>query len=147
MTLYAPAGTIYDRLLRRVTVTPEGCWLFTGAVTSRGKGCVGSGRKGKSELAHRVAVLATGRTIPAGMTVDHLCHDSRTCTLDTRCPHRRCVRPEHLAVVTPGENTARRWESGLCSEGHPLAQRSRQRYCPTCATEYRRAWNAARAAS
>lgn len=146
-TLYAPAGVLYDRILKRVTVTPDGCWLFQGAAISTGYGCVGSGRRGKNALAHHVAVLATGRAIPPGMTVDHLCHDSRECRLGRACPHRRCVRPEHLAVVTNGDNSARRWESGLCDKGHPLTQRTRQRYCRTCHLAYLREWKAKRAAS
>lgn len=142
--LYADPIALRDRMMRRVEVQADGCWIFTGCVTSRGYGCVGAGAKGKSVLTHRLAVIADGREIPDGMTVDHLCHDSATCHLDTRCPHRRCVNPDHLDVVTQGENTARRWEAGVCSQGHPLTYRTRAngkaRYCTTCQAGYQRKW-------
>ena len=144
--IYLPAAVIYERILRRVEVTPEGCWLFTGAVTSGGYGSIGAGRRGKSVTTHLVAVLASGRAVPDGMTVDHLCHDSLVCRLATACPHRRCVRPEHLAIVSNGANIARRWEAGLCDKGHPLTQRKRQRYCRTCHLAYMREWHAQRTA-
>lgn len=44
---------------------------------------------------------------PQGMHLDHLCHDRSTCTGGSRCPHRACVNPAHLAVATPRANVRR----------------------------------------
>lgn len=135
--IYAPAEQIWARVLDRVEVTDSGCWLWTGTVNSRGYGCVGAGKRSRTVLVHRVAVLVRDGDIPDGMTVDHTCHHSDVCTLANECPHRRCVNPEHLAVVTIGDNTRRRWESGRCSKGHLLRTKARKgrnaRYCPECA--------------
>jgi hypothetical protein len=49
------------------------------------------------EYAHRAAFeLATGKPIPAGLTLDHL------------CVRESCIEPAHLEAVTQDENTRRR---------------------------------------
>lgn len=57
---------------------------------------------------HVWAYLDSGRIIPEGWTIDHLCEN------------KICINPEHLEAVTSAENT-RRW--GLrkthCRNGHP----------------------------
>lgn len=62
--------------------------------------------------------------IPEGMQIDHL------------CLNRLCVRPSHLELVTPAENTRRSKFSRLtCRFGHPLDGRrggGKRRYCLTC---------------
>ena len=150
-TIYADPLTLWARLLRRVERTHDGCWTFTGATNSRGYGIVCSGRKGKSILTHRLAVIVRDGSIPDGMTVDHQCHDSQTCRLDADCPHRRCVNPAHLAVMTSADNAARKWESGLCAKGHKLTRRTtgarRQRECLVCKTEYMARYYEARQAA
>jgi len=136
--IYADPATLWERLLDRVTVTDSGCWVFTGCTNSRGYGLVCSGRKGKNILTHRLAVIVRDGGIPDGMTVDHQCHDSHTCRLDADCPHRRCVNPAHLKVMSMRDNAARKWESGLCAEGHELTRRAtgrRQRECLVCKRE------------
>lgn len=142
--VYTDPLTLWARVLRRCVRTEDGCWLWTGCVTSRGYGCVGAGRKGKNITTHRLAVIVRDGSIPDGLTVDHQCHHSETCREDVECPHRRCVNPDHLAVMTMGDNTARQWESWRCKRGHDLAYRTRgdrkARYCPTCQAEFRRAW-------
>lgn len=107
--IYADPQMLWERLLRRVTVTASGCWQFTGCTNSRGYGLVCSGRKSKNILTHRLAVIVRDGGIPEGMTVDHQCHDSLTCLLNDECPHRRCVNPAHLRVMTGADNTRRRW--------------------------------------
>ena len=139
-TLYADPHALVARMLRRTVRTESGCWIFQGATNSRGYGIVCSGRKGKSVLTHRLVVIARDGEIPNGMTVDHQCHDSHVCRDVASCVHRRCVNPEHLAVMTAAENTGRRWESGLCAKGHPLTRRTkgtrRQRECLVCKSDY-----------
>jgi hypothetical protein len=108
--VYVDPAILWGRILERIEQTASGCWLFTGCTNSRGYGLVFSGRKGKNILAHRLAVIVRDGSIPDGMTVDHQCHDSQTCRLDAGCPHRRCVNPAHLRVMTSADNVRRRWE-------------------------------------
>lgn len=80
-------------------VEPEpnsGCHLWTGALDSKGYGMfwVGSASQPRQK-AHRVAFLAAGGVIPAGMQIDHKCR--------VRC----CVNPAHLEAVTCRENIVR----------------------------------------
>jgi hypothetical protein len=101
-----PLGLWRVVLLRVDRSSTEGCWLWTGHVTADGYGSIRS--QGKSVYVHRVAVLARDGAIPDGMTVDHTCHnDDTACDLGVACPHRRCVNPAHLDVVTAQENTSR----------------------------------------
>ena len=94
--LYADPATLWERVLRKhVTHTPGGCWEFTGCLNSKGYGCTAAGRKGKTVLTHRLAVIVRDGSIPQGMTVDHLCRN------------RRCCNPAHLEVVTNAENIRR----------------------------------------
>jgi hypothetical protein len=67
----------------------EGCWLWRGVIKPNGYG------GWRSTQAHRAAWLYSGGVIPLGMQLDHLCRV------------RSCVRPDHLEVVTPGENSRR----------------------------------------
>lgn len=145
MTLYAPAGDLWERVLARVEKQPSGCWTWQGAVNSRGYGQICSGKRSRSVLTHRLAVIVRDGALDDDMTVDHTCHDSYECS-DTPCPHRRCVNPDHLAVVTRVANLARQWDRDTCRKGHQLSTRANgSRRCRTCANEYAAAWRAARA--
>ena len=84
---------IKKRFVRFFSEGP-GCWEWTGHCSSNGYGRFDVG--GVPEYAHRVAVILDGRKIPDGMQVDHLCRS------------KSCVRPDHLQVVSPSENNARR---------------------------------------
>lgn len=61
-------------------------------------------------------------TVPSGFEVDHLCHTEALraglCGGGLTCNHRRCIRPEHLEVVTRAENVARQHQSPTCPNGH-----------------------------
>jgi hypothetical protein len=93
------------------------CWLWTGGQNGAGYGQFhmdgGDGRR--QRYAHRLAYEWLVGPIPDGMTLDHLC----------RTP--RCVRPDHLEVVTMGVNvlrgnglSAKRARQTTCKAGHPF---------------------------
>lgn len=73
----------------RVDTTGE-CWLWTGRPTAQGYGAVRW--RGRQTTAHRVSVEIHSGPIGRGLQVDHACRN------------RLCVRPDHLRVVTDGEN-------------------------------------------
>lgn len=68
---------------------PDDCWLWTASRYQNGYGQFNHG------LAHRFSVELSGREIPVGFVVDHLCRN------------RPCVNPRHLDVVPQAVNVAR----------------------------------------
>lgn len=118
---------------------PNGCWPWTGYTEPNGYGRVWAGSK--PVLAHRLAyVLATGRQIPEGLVIDHVCYGGQL----------GCCRPDHMRVVTQSEN-ARAARSGAshdnrlkqsCPVGHPYTTRWHRgkpyRVCVTCKARYDR---------
>jgi hypothetical protein len=120
-TLYLPPDTIWQRILDRVEIQPNGCWHWTGAVNSKGYGCIGAGRKARNVLVHRVALLVRDGVLHAGLVSDHTCHnDDPTCPGGVACQHRRCVNPAHLDQVTPKVNVNRAGHGTQrqCAAGH-----------------------------
>jgi hypothetical protein len=134
------------------------CWHWTAALTSGGYGKIKIG--GRWERAHRVVWALEYGPIPAGLVLDHLCHDPAVC-LDWRaCPHRRCVRPSHLSLVTVPVNSmrtaspipAQARQTHCRRAGHPLSGDNlylrvhpvtgkRYRVCRACARTRWNAWN------
>ena len=94
------------RIAARLLVTEEGCWAWTGDVSSYGYGRVGHPRRQGGRLLHRIMWFASGRSIPPGHVLDHLCHDPATCHGGDTCPHRACANPDHMRAVTRAENVA-----------------------------------------
>lgn len=69
------------------------CWNWTGHINRAGYGHFWDGDK--DIRAHRWAWARKHGPIPEGLETDHLCRNPR------------CVNPDHLEIVTSGENTRR----------------------------------------
>lgn len=74
-------------------VLPNGCWEWLGATIRGGYGH--KWYKGKVTTAHRAYFQIVGNHVGPKDHVDHLCR------------YKRCVNPDHLEVVTAGENHRR----------------------------------------
>lgn len=103
-------STLAERITAKVERKgPDDCWPYTGA-TQYGYGVI-TGDAGLNRKAHRVAYETFVGPIPAGLTLDHECHNrayaAGTCAGGDTCPHRRCCNPAHLEPRTMGDNTAR----------------------------------------
>lgn len=70
------------------------CWTWQGHRDTRGYGKF-TQDGAVTEFAHRYAYIEANGPIPPGTHTDHLCRNTS------------CVRPSHLEVVTPRENTMR----------------------------------------
>lgn len=122
-------ASIRLRLIANVVVFESGCWLWQRHIDKKGYGK--TGHAGKTVMAHRLSYEVFVGPIPPGYDVDHTCHDPKTCNLTLRCPHRRCINPEHLEATTRAENI-RRSGSGVinqhqskkthCPKGHPYTE-------------------------
>jgi hypothetical protein len=117
-------------------VLGDGCWLWRGT-TAKGYGVfsVYVGKLKTTVRVHRFAYEQMVGPIPAGMTIDHMCHDSSVCAGGVDCPHRRCVNPAHLAVATIGENAGRSLRGRrklTCIRGHALDYSTGHGICNTC---------------
>lgn len=87
----------------------DGCWLWTGYLVN-GYGRFRIKRDGAwtHVRAHRWAYEDAYGPIPDTHCPDHTCHtNDPTCDGGVTCPHRACVRPSHLELVTHAENGRR----------------------------------------
>lgn len=102
------------------------CLLWT--ASTRGAGYGQFARR----AAHIVAWEHVHGPVPAGLVVDHRCHNlDLTCPGGEDCWHRRCVNVEHLEPVPQYVNVyrgrslmARRAAATVCENGHLLAGRN-----------------------
>lgn len=78
-----------EDMLEQVIVSHDDCWIWTGRINNQGYGQCGN------KLAHRMAFTIIVGRISDGMTLDHLCQ--RTA----------CINPNHLEMVSRGENSRR----------------------------------------
>lgn len=103
-----------------------GCWIWTGAVQTRGYGHMYW--EGKVKYVHRLTwYIVNGE---ATEDIDHTCHNQSGCQLTGKeCLHRRCVRLTHLEDVSRRVNQLRSPTSVAaanirkthCPAGHPFA--------------------------
>ena len=151
LTILTDRGTpLIERFMKRVRVDDAtGCWLWTGALQPSGYGAFSVTAVNGRRRAHRWSYEYHRGPVPEGLTIDHLCHDRRTCHGGPSCLHRRCVNPAHLEPVTPQENSARMARGTTkCSRGHQLPPyvEGGVRSCRTCATAAQRRYLARKAA-
>lgn len=121
------------RVLSRVEADGE-CIVSTYSLGSHGYAQVGWHEDGQRTVTvcHRVAWIAANGPIPVGMVVDHICRN------------RRCLRLDHLQLLTHEQNCA---QGGpvmrarpTCKRGHDLATTAtvgpdNRRHCRACARE------------
>ena len=89
--------TYEERLLSRFLVEPDtGCWQWTGTMMPCGYGQIS--RHGRNQPAHRAMWEHRHGAVVGKLTIDHL------------CLNRRCVNPDHMELVTYGENNRRRFQ-------------------------------------
>ena len=111
-----------DKILSKMVVSETGCWVWTGNMHVDGYGLVYTKKRRFREYAHRYAYSTFVGPIPDGLQIDHLCHTrDETCTGGIECPHRRCVNPDHLELVTQLENFKR--------GRNPLSLNARKTHC------------------
>lgn len=92
------------------------CWLWTGSMSRDGYGHAPTGGS-----AHRLMFEAEVRPLSPDEHVDHKCHnDDAVCVGSKHCPHRRCVRPDHLQARPANENRADQYgaRKPACVRGH-----------------------------
>jgi hypothetical protein len=104
-----PTRPIRERLLERLEVDENGCWIWQGTRDKLGYGYLSV--KNRPARVHRLSYTMFVGPIPDGLVLDHLC----------RTP--ACANPEHLEAVTQRENTIRGLvahviQTGCCVHGH-----------------------------
>ena len=139
------AATQLERIVSRFEAQENGCWYHPSVPTAKGYAQTKYGWPvSKSILIHRLSWMYYKGDIPEGMVIDHLCHNPAECEGGNNCPHRRCVNPDHLALVTEAENskrTTRIYEyRSNCVNGHETKNNlgitfKGRRYCITCNKE------------
>lgn len=141
-----------DQRFAQATGSPDDCWPWGGSVDGSGYGR--SKVAGHTVGIHRTAYVRAHGPIPPGRVVDHTCHSrDTTCRGGRTCPHRRCVNPAHMELVTGAENTLRGRNRAAenarkthCKRGHPLSGANvyvwhRMRRCRICRLDGQRRRN------
>lgn len=101
--------TVAQRLAHHSVVSPTGCRLWTGSLTTTRYGYIHYA--GRRILAHRAAWEEANGPVPLGL---HVCH---------RCDVPTCVNPSHLFVDTLAGNMADKVSKGRQARGETHPQR------------------------
>ena len=99
--------SVQARLKSRIIISPSGCWLWQGAISSSGYGEISY--EGTPSLTHRVSWLVFNGAIPDGRII---CHT---------CDIRSCINPEHLFAGTYKENQQDSIRKGRAADHTPPA--------------------------
>lgn len=132
------------RIRKRIVVTDEGCWYYTGSKTPKGYTCIYNSEDKKIYRGHRLVwYLLTGKW--PEYELDHTCHNPQVCRLKDDCPHRACLNPDHMQDVTHALNNAKSLkyvefsEQKFCINNHPytlentyISPKRGTRGCKTC---------------
>ena len=104
-----------ERMMARVVRSEDGCWVWTGAMSTKGYGYFQF--RGKLWRAHRAMYTLVRGEIPDGLSLDHLCRN------------RACINPEHLEAVPIRVNIMRGASLGAvnaakthCINGHAFSE-------------------------
>lgn len=96
------------KFMEKVSMNEEtGCMEWVGAMLPNGYGQVGF--RGKLWVAHRAFWVFMGKPDPGGFDLDHLCRN------------RKCINPDHLELVSRGDNLRRGFIARGCKNGHPYS--------------------------
>lgn len=102
-----------DRILKRVIVDSNGCWIWQKNINPDGYGTIRVDYK--QWLAHRYSYTTFGGPIPEGLVIDHLCRI------------RSCCNPNHMEPVEIRTNILRGehpnvllHNNKVCSRGHEV---------------------------
>lgn len=118
---------IKQKLEDNIYIDFNGCWLWQGALNSKGYGH--SRLADKKGLVHRISYEFYVGPVPSGLELDHLCRV------------RSCINPNHLEPVTHAENMRRGafyWTAKThCIRGHEfieenIKRQSGRRHCIPC---------------
>jgi hypothetical protein len=137
-----PARPAIEKVMPRLTLDANDCWLWEGSTGAGGRGQVWEVRNGKKRLrrTHQVTYEYFRGAVPEGLELDHLC----------RVP--LCANPWHLEAVTHAENVRRgnapnaiAVRTNACKRGHSLEDAYIQagaRVCRICKIAAARAYRA-----
>lgn len=137
---FIPRSDPVLRFFHKITFGDD-CWEFQ-RLDHYGYGRIRVARK--DIKAHRMAMeIFTGTPVPPDMSVDHAV-----------CQNKSCVRPDHLEIVTRGENVLRAWLRGEvnprindCTHGKEfwyMRPHGRDGYCRKCQAQSHKRYMAAR---
>lgn len=114
---------LWAKIAPNIRKLDSGCWEWTGQLQHDGYGLVtvktidGNVTTAK---AHRVMYALKHGETPVGKHLHHKCHHDQECEDTYRCPHRRCVNPDHVTPKTPKEHS-KEHQLTRCKYGHPFS--------------------------
>ncbi len=101
----------YVRMMEKVAIQPNGCWVFTGA-KRKGYGTIRAFGRANIPV-HRLSYVLHVGDIPDGLCVLH------------KCDVPPCVNPLHLFLGSHADNTLDRDAKGRRNPTHRLSDRVR----------------------